>query len=199
MDEFCIMELRLLSCPRAVVVRRMAEDDLFVPQAQPSQSVLTFLPPSNAMIQITDQALDPATVQRQLGSVEAGASVVFTGSTRRWTEGRETVELTYECYHDLAEKALRELEDAARQRWALVECVLLHRVGLVPLGEASVVVGVSAGHRDAAFEAARWLIDTLKEQVPIWKREHWADGTRQWIHPGLSLPTSAPRGSSDAG
>lgn len=151
------------------------------------------------MIQITDQVLDPANVQRQLGSVDAGASVVFTGSTRRWTEGRETVDLTYDCYRELAERAMLELEATARERWSLVECIVLHRVGLVPLGEASVVVGVSAGHRDAAFEAARWLIDTLKVQVPIWKQEHWADGTRQWIHPGLSLPMLPPRGNSDAG
>ena len=141
------------------------------------------------MIQITDQVLDPAAVQRQLGSVDAGASVVFTGTTRRLTAGRETVDLTYECYRELAEKSMRELESTARARWELVECIVLHRLGVVPLGEANVVVGVSAPHRDAAFEAARWLIDTLKERVPIWKQEHWADGSRQWIHPGVTSPT----------
>ncbi|MFO0264564.1 MAG: molybdenum cofactor biosynthesis protein MoaE, partial [Planctomycetota bacterium] len=96
------------------------------------------------MIQITDQVLDPAAVQRQLGSVDAGASVVFTGTTRRLTAGRETVDLTYECYRELAEKSMRELESTARARWELVECIVLHRLGVVPLGEASVVVGVSA-------------------------------------------------------
>ena len=162
-----------------------------------AHSDTTSLP--NSMILITDQVLDAAAVQRRLGSVEAGASVVFTGTTRRLTDGRETVDLTYECYRELAEKALRDLESTARTRWRLVECVLLHRIGLVPLGEASVVVGVSAAHRDEAFESARWLIDTLKEQVPIWKQEHWADGTRQWIHPGMSPPQAAPGGDRNAG
>ena len=151
------------------------------------------------MIEITAQPIDPAAVHRQLTSPEAGASVVFTGTTRRLTAGRETVELTYECYRELAERNLRELELAARGRWSLLECAILHRIGVVPLGEASVVVGVSAAHREAAFAAARWLIDTLKEQVPIWKQEHWADGTREWIHPGMSRPGTPTGGDSDAG
>ena len=76
-------------------------------------------------------------------------------------------------------------EDEARKRWPILELALVHRVGSLDLGEVSVVVVVSCPHRNQAFEACRWLIDTLKEVVPIWKKERWADGTEEWIHPGL--------------
>jgi molybdopterin synthase catalytic subunit len=148
------------------------------------------------MIELTDQPLDAGSVHQKLLSVDAGATVVFTGTTRRLTAGRETVELTYECYRELAERELHELESLARSRWPILECLVLHRLGTVPLGEASVIVGVSAAHRDPAFAAARWLIDTLKERVPIWKQEHWSDGSHEWIHPGMP---PLPRPSEGAG
>ena len=85
----------------------------------------------------------------------------------------------------MAREKLAELEETARQRWPICRCVLVHRLGHLAVGEASVAVAVSTPHRRDAFEAAQWLLDTLKETVPIWKRENWADGTRQWVHPGL--------------
>jgi len=150
------------------------------------------------MVEITNQPLDVAQAHQRLRSIDAGACVVFTGTTRRLTQGLETVELTYECYPELAQKVLRELVAEARKRWELIECLVWHRVGVVPLGEASVLVGASSSHREAAFEAARWLIDTLKERAPIWKQEHWADGSREWIHPGLPTETQRPVGGRDA-
>jgi len=77
------------------------------------------------------------------------------------------------------------LETLAHQRWPLVETAIVHRVGHLGLGEASVAIGVSSAHRQDAFAAGQWLIDTLKEVVPIWKQENWADGTTEWVHPGL--------------
>lgn len=151
------------------------------------------------MVEITNQPLDLAEAYQRLRSIDAGACVVFTGTTRRLTQGLETVDLTYECYPELAEKVLAELVAEARQRWELLECLVWHRVGVVPLGEASVLVGASSAHRDAAFEAARWLIDTLKERAPIWKQEHWADGSREWIHPGLPVSPQHPAGGDNAG
>lgn len=151
------------------------------------------------MIEITPEPIDIADAHERLRSMDAGASVVFTGTTRRMTAGRETLELTYEAYPELANKVLSELVAEAERRWSLLECLVIHRVGVVPLGEASVLVGVSSAHRDAAFEAARWLIDTLKEKAPIWKQEHWADGKREWIHPGVAGPDAAPGGGVDAG
>ena len=85
----------------------------------------------------------------------------------------------------MALKKLNELVVEARQRWDLVECAIVHRVGHLELGEASVAVAVSAPHRREAFQAGEWLVDELKQVVPIWKQENWADGTSQWVHPGL--------------
>jgi molybdopterin synthase catalytic subunit len=83
----------------------------------------------------------------------------------------------------MALRELERLEAEARSRWRLVECAIVHRLGLVPLAEASVAIAVSSPHRNDAFEAGRWLIDALKETAPIWKQEHWADGSAEWVHP----------------
>ena len=88
----------------------------------------------------------------------------------------------------MALSKLDELERTARNRWPILEVVIVHRLGQLQVGEASVAVGVSSPHRGEAFAAGQWLIDTLKEQVPIWKQEHWADGTSEWVHPGVIEP-----------
>ena len=137
------------------------------------------------MIQITRYPIDVAAVVDQVTSAEAGAVVLFLGTTREFTEGRQTESLDYECYGEMAEKKMAELEAQARERWPLVACVIVHRVGHVPLREASVAIAVSSAHRGEAFSAGQWLIDTLKQVVPIWKRENWADGTSEWVHPGM--------------
>ena len=111
--------------------------------------------------------------------------VLFLGTTREFTGRRRTESLDYDCYREMAEKELSRLESVARNRWPIVECAIVHRVGHLELGETSVAVAVSSAHRPDAFEAARWLIDTIKEVVPIWKKENWADGTSQWVHPGV--------------
>ena len=137
------------------------------------------------MIHLTNQPIDTQALLLQATSPAAGAIVLFLGTTREQTDGRQTVALEYEAYIDMAERKLAELEAAARERWPLVECLIEHRLGRVPAGEASVVIAVSAPHRREAFAAGEWLIDTLKQQVPIWKREQWADGTMEWVHPGI--------------
>lgn len=137
------------------------------------------------MIALTTEPIDTAAVLRHVQSSQAGAVVLFLGTTREFTQGRQTASLDYECYPEMAQRKLAQLEDEARRRWPLVESALVHRLGHVPLGEASVAVAVSSAHRAAAFEAGQWLIDTLKEVVPIWKKENWADGTSEWVHPGL--------------
>jgi molybdopterin synthase catalytic subunit len=121
----------------------------------------------------------------QVNSHRAGAVVLFLGTVRELTHGRRTESLDYECYPEMAEKKLAELEAEARRRWPIIECAIVHRLGHMELGEASVAVAVSTPHRHDAFEAGKWLIDTLKEVVPIWKKENWADGTTEWVHPGL--------------
>ena len=139
------------------------------------------------MIELTHEPIDSAALLQRSQSTEVGAAVLFLGVSRRMTRGRETVELTYDAYEEMAKKQLEKLEVEARQRWPLEQCLIVHRLGQVPLGEASVTVAVACPHRREAFEAAQWLIDTLKRQVPIWKQEHWADGQTEWVHPGVEM------------
>jgi molybdopterin synthase catalytic subunit len=137
------------------------------------------------MVEITNAPIDAEAVLRLVASPKAGAVTLFLGTTREFTDGRKTASLDYECYGEMARNKLAELERDARARWPLIECAIIHRVGHVAVGEASVAVAVSTAHRGAAFEAAEWLIDTLKQVVPIWKKENWTDGQSEWVHPGL--------------
>ncbi|HKM55068.1 MAG TPA: molybdenum cofactor biosynthesis protein MoaE [Isosphaeraceae bacterium] len=141
------------------------------------------------MIEITEAPIDHAAVTDRVRSNQAGAVCTFLGTARELTGGRQTTALEYEAYPEMALKKLADLEREARGRWPIVEAAIVHRVGHLELGEVSVVVAVSCPHRAEAFEACCWLIDTLKEVVPIWKRETWSDGTEEWVHPGISGAT----------
>jgi len=143
------------------------------------------------MVDLTHHPIDTQALLAGVTSPAAGAVVLFLGTTRQWTRGRETASLDYECHQEMALAKLAELEATARQRWQLVDCAIVHRVGHVPLGEASVAIAVSTAHRGTAFEAGQWLIDTLKDVVPIWKKENWADGQSAWVHPGLNVDAPA--------
>jgi molybdopterin synthase catalytic subunit len=137
------------------------------------------------MIEITTAPIDHAAVTDRVRSPLAGAVCTFLGTVRELTGDKRTLALAYETYPEMAEKKMAELEVEARRRWPIIELALVHRVGDLELGEVSVAVAVSCPHRHDSFEACRWLIDTLKEVVPIWKRERWADGKEEWVHPGL--------------
>lgn len=138
------------------------------------------------MIALTTSPIDTAAILAQVASNDAGAVVLFLGTTREYTHGRRTVSLDYECYPEMAEKKLTELEAEARRRWPIVGCQIVHRLGHLELGESSIAIAVSSPHRAAAFAAGQWLIDTIKQVVPIWKQENWADGTSEWLHPGMT-------------
>jgi molybdopterin synthase catalytic subunit len=136
------------------------------------------------MIKITAEPIDYAAVTDLVRSPLAGAVCTFLGTVREFTGDRRTVALAYESYPEMALKKMAELEEEARRRWPVIELALVHRVGNLELGEVSVAVAVSCPHRHESFEACRWLIDTLKQVVPIWKKEIWADGNEEWVHPG---------------
>jgi len=138
------------------------------------------------MIHLTKDPIDTAAVLRDVESHQAGAVVLFLGTVREMTGDRRTASLDYECYQEMARAKMQELEAEAGARWPITGCAMIHRLGHLELGEASVAVAVSAPHRDQAFEAGRWLIDELKRVVPIWKKENWADGTSEWVHPGIT-------------
>ena len=137
------------------------------------------------MIELTDKPIDSAAVLASVESPLAGAVVLFLGTTREFTGQRQTTALQYDCYPEMALRLLRELAAQAESKWPLVGISIVHRLGRLAIGEASVAIAVSAAHRQAAFEAGQWVIDTLKQVVPIWKQEQWADGGSEWIHPGL--------------
>jgi len=144
------------------------------------------------MIQLTRDPIDSNAILQQAGSNLAGAVVLFLGVTREITGDAVTQRLEYECYEEMALAELQKLETAARQRWPLTGCVIVHRLGQVEIKQASVAIAVSSAHRGAAFEAGQWLIDTLKETAPIWKKEQWAGGGEDWVHPGMQPPPPAP-------
>jgi molybdopterin synthase catalytic subunit len=107
---------------------------------------------------------------------EDGATVVFEGIVRNNTRGRRTLYLDYEAYESMALNEMRKLAEAALERFPVRDVRLVHRLGRLEIGETSVLIAVAAAHRGAAFEACRWLIDSLKKTVPIWKKEHFEDG-----------------------
>lgn len=132
------------------------------------------------MYEITHGPIDVARVTAAAGDPAAGAIATFLGTTRRENAGRVVTRLEYEAHASMAVQEMRRLGEEARRRWRLVGVAIVHRVGVVELGEVSVAIAVSAPHRAEAFEACRWLIDRLKEIVPIWKKEHYEGGV-VWI------------------
>ncbi len=144
------------------------------------------------MIELTSDPIDFAALTEAVRTPQAGAVVLFLGTVREMTEGRKTVSLEYEAFPEMANAKLTELEAEACERWPVHELGIVHRLGHLELGDVSVAVAVSCPHRQQAFEAGRFLIDRLKEVVPIWKKEHWADGTTEWVHPGTEADTVRP-------
>jgi molybdopterin synthase catalytic subunit len=137
--------------------------------------------------EILSSPLDCARAIAFVSHVEAGGVAVFLGTTRtesRTGDGQPLAALDYEAYGELATKQLHDLAVRARQKWPMIlKLALLHRTGRVALAEPSVVIAVGTPHRAEAFEACRWLIDTLKAEVAIWKKEAWEDGTGTWVDP----------------
>ncbi len=132
------------------------------------------------LVEITDAPVDTQRLLAAVGDPAAGASVLFLGTTRNANAGRRVTRLEYEAFASMAVREMKQLARQARRRWPVIRVAMAHRTGVVPVGEASVGIAVSAGHRAEAFEACHWLIDRLKEIVPIWKKEHDRGGT-VWI------------------
>jgi molybdopterin synthase catalytic subunit len=110
-----------------------------------------------------------------------GAVNLFLGTTRDHHDGRAVLRLEYEAHEGMAREALATLERLACERFGLAHCTVVHRLGVVPITEASVAVVVASAHRGPAFEASRWIMDELKRTVPIWKKEFFADGDARWV------------------
>jgi molybdopterin synthase catalytic subunit len=136
------------------------------------------------MVRLTREPIDYTALTEQARRPSCGGVVVFLGTVRDLTGERVTVALDYEAYAGMAEKKMAEIEEDTRRRWPVGEIVMVHRLGRLEVGDISVAVAVSCPHRTEAFDACRHAIDRLKELVPIWKKENWADGTTEWVHPG---------------
>jgi molybdopterin synthase catalytic subunit len=132
---------------------------------------------------VVREPIDTAAVLAAVGRPAAGANVLFVGTTRGITGDVVTRGLDYEAHERLAEEQLHGIAGEAVQTFGLAACAVVHRLGAVPVGEASVAVATSAPHRRAAFAAAEWIMERIKQTVPIWKREEAGDGSRAWVHP----------------
>lgn len=146
------------------------------------------------MVLLTNEPIDYAELTEQVRSSAAGAVVLFLGTVRELTAGRQTVALDYEAYPEMARAKMSELEATARDRWPVVELAMIHRLGHLELGDISVAIAVSCPHRQQAFEAGKYLIDEFKSIVPIWKKENWSDGSTEWVHPAGAVPREANHG-----
>jgi molybdopterin synthase catalytic subunit len=143
---------------------------------------------------IVREPIDTKSVLEGIKRDEDGAAVVFEGVVRNQTRGRKTLHLDYEAYEEMALRQMEALAERALKQFQVREVSLVHRLGRLEIGETSVLIAVSSAHRAAAFDACRWLIDTLKRTVPIWKKEHFEDGA-VWAD-GEPFPQEIPRGNS---
>jgi len=132
---------------------------------------------------LSQTPIDAALLARELAHTSAGACVSFEGWVRDHNAGRAVRGLAYQAYAALAESEGARIVAEAMQQFSIVDARCVHRIGALEIGDLAVWAGVSAGHRDAAFAACRYLIDEVKKRVPIWKNERYADGESGWLHP----------------
>jgi len=145
---------------------------------------IALIPPvSGGAFRLSEEPLDPAAVIREVSDPRAGGIATFIGTTRVESRGRTVHYLDYEAYGGMAEQVMAELADELKRKHDLCELAIAHRIGRVDIGEPSVVIAVSAPHRAAALAACREAIDTLKETVPLWKKEVY-EGGEEWIGRG---------------
>ena len=129
------------------------------------------------MYRLQPETIDPERVRRHVAHPSCGAVLLFFGDTRHSFEGRTVVTLEYEAYTEMALLVMQAIGDEIAARWPGARVAMVHRIGPVPVGETSVVIAVATAHRDAAYLASRYAIDELKQRVPIWKKEIYADGS----------------------
>jgi molybdopterin synthase catalytic subunit len=137
-------------------------------------------PVTDAWCAITTEPLDAAALTRAVQTPEDGAVVTFAGVVRNNFAGHPTAYLTYEAYTEMAVPVLSQIVQEARTRWHIGHAAVHHRVGKLDIGETAVLVVVAAPHRQAGFAAVAYIMDRIKQIAPIWKCEHWADGSSTW-------------------
>jgi molybdopterin synthase catalytic subunit len=158
-------------------------------------------PPPRVRAALVDRPIDVGALVREVESHAAGATVLFIGTVREHNDGRAVTGIEYSAYAGMANRELAAIADEASAGFSTAGVVVEHRLGYLELGEASVAIAVAHERRGAAYEASRYVIEQLKRRVPVWKREHYADGTREWVNPAAPPPRDALRlaGCGDAG
>lgn len=154
-------------------------------------------------VAIVDRPIDPAALVRRVGSEGDGAVVLFLGTVRSRNEGRTVTAIEYEAYRSMAERVLSEIALDACRSYIVSDVAIEHRVGRLVVGDVSVAIAVAAPHRDDAYRASRVVIDRLKREAPIWKKEEYAEGEAAWLSGvtpaaiGTSAGTSATTQGSE--
>ena len=143
------------------------------------------------MIKITTEPLNPEEVTAQVRRDSNGAVITFLGTTRDFSEGRNVEYLEYEAYQPMAENMLQQIADELREKWDIDDFAVAHRVGRVDIGEISLVVALASPHRQQAFEAGGYIVDRIKQIVPIWKKEVF-EGGEVWVGSEGESATTAP-------
>ena len=166
---------------------------------------VAFIPPVSggalSRYRIQEEPLDPRVLEALVAHPGAGAITTFIGTVRDHGRGQSVTRLEYEAYAPAAENMLAQIGEEIRQRWEIDTVAIAHRIGVLEVGESSVVISVASAHRDAAFDACRYAIERIKEIVPIWKKEHYADGA-VWLgseHDYQVAIGRLPRGSGQTG
>jgi len=140
-------------------------------------------PPTRLRAEIVERPIDAAAVIASVADVRAGATSLFLGTVRDTNDGRAVTGIEYSCYRAMAEREMMAVCEDVGARFAPVAVAIEHRIGALALGDVSVAIAVSHERRAGAADGARHAIEELKRRVPIWKREHYADGTREWVDP----------------
>lgn len=139
---------------------------------------------------ITDDTIATDDVLSRVGADRDGAVLLFLGVVRDHNDGRPVAGMEYEAYREMAESVLGDIAAEVEERWKTDRIVILHRIGTLDVGEASVAIAVSTPHRAEAYDASRYVIEEIKERLPVWKKEHYEDGERRWV------PGHRPRGTA---
>ena len=142
---------------------------------------------------VVDRPLDSGALLTEVVRTANGAAVLFVGTVREENDGRAVTGIEYSAYRGMAERELADVVREASEQFGTTDIVVEHRIGTLALGDASVVIATAHPHRGAAYDASRYVIEQIKRRLPIWKREHYTDGTREWVEAatGAALPSSA--------
>jgi molybdopterin synthase catalytic subunit len=144
---------------------------------------------------LTDSPIDTAALVAEVARGANGATLLFIGTVREVNDGRPVTGIEYSAYRSMAERELADVAREASEQFKTTDIVIEHRLGTLEIGEASVAIAVAHPHRGLAYDASRYVIEQLKKRVPIWKLEHYVDGSREWVGAGSSQRSAEARAS----